>query len=190
MSWEQQGPGGPQDEVARSQDPGGAAGIARPAGDLPVIATGPAHSALPVTPLPRVVGHADGDAERSFIGVFGNVRRSGRWRLAAQASVALAFGDAILDLREAEFESATTDVRVYGAFGDLKIIVPPGVDVQVQGLMVFGDQKVERRGPAQPGAPKVIVRAYGAFGDVRIKTLEIGEQEPSLWQRIRGRRRR
>lgn len=190
MSWEQRGPDGPQDEIRRQDQVGDLPPeLGRPAGDLPVIAPGqaltPASSNRPA--VPAVVGPTGG-GDRTLVGVFGDVRRSGRWHVPAQTTIVPVFGDAVLDLREAEFESSTVEVRVFGAFGDVKLIVPPGMDVQVRGFILFGDQKVDRRAPLEPGAPTVVVTAYGAFGDIKVKTLAIGEPEPTLWQRLRRER--
>jgi|GEM_PF-2049457 len=112
------------------------------------------------------IGGASND--RSLVCVFGDVKRTGRWTVAQTTRSVTVFGDTRLDLREASLEASHVTIRALVLFGDLKIIVPPGVDVQVGGGLVFGDQKVQRRSEVPSTAPRVDVEVYGAFGDVKV----------------------
>lgn len=129
------------------------------------------------------IGGASND--RSLVCVFGDVKRTGRWTVAQTTRSVTVFGDTRLDLREASLEASHVTIRALVLFGDLKIIVPPGVDVQVGGGLVFGDQKVQRRSEVHSTAPRVDVEVYGAFGDVKVLELEPGEVEPKWYDRFR-----
>lgn len=123
--------------------------------------------------------------ERALFSVFGDVKRQGRWTVAAQTRSVTVFGDTVLDLRDASFEEQKVEVRAFVLFGDLKVIVPAGVDVRVRAGLVFGDQKVQRRTEPGAGAPLVDIDVYGGFGDVKVLELEPGEVEPKWYDRFR-----
>lgn len=132
--------------------------------------------------LARVGGTSN---DRSLVCVFGDVKRVGRWTVAEHTRSLTVFGDTILDLREATLEQQQVAVRAFVLFGDFKVIVPPGIDVQLRGGLVFGDQKVQRRTDLPAGSARVDIEAYGAFGDVKVIELEPGETEPKWYDRFR-----
>jgi hypothetical protein len=56
--------------------------------------------------------------------------------------------------------------------GDLRIIVPEGVDAELGGFGVLGDRKVELAPvPLRPGAPSIRIRSFGLLGDVTIRSM-------------------
>ncbi len=61
-------------------------------------------------------------------------------------------------------------VTAVAVFGDVTVIVPDGVVVELEGVAVFGQKRCTAGGgPVVPGAPVVQVRALAAFGDVRVR---------------------
>lgn len=136
----------------------------------------------PPPPLP-VPAASSGVAPKPAVGLFSDVKRTGRWRVEPVSKFVHVFGDAVIDLREAEFASPSVEIQVVGAFGDTKLIVTPGTDIVVQGITVFGDQKINRPADAPPNGLRVVLTANGAFGDVKVYTLEVGEQIPRWWRR-------
>ncbi|HUJ61615.1 MAG TPA: ATP-binding protein [Kofleriaceae bacterium] len=84
---------------------------------------------------------------------FGNVERNGPWKVPAELAVNVRFGNAELDLRDAELGAITT-IRVDIKFGNVELIVPPELAVELDVASVAGN--VTGRG----GAP-----AAGAHGD-------------------------
>ncbi len=142
-----------------------------------------------VTPAPGaghgVVRIGGTPSQRSMVAVFGDVKRRGRWTIAEQTTVVPVFGDVTLDLRDASFETHEVLVKAYVVFGDVKIIVPPGVHVDLRGFTVFGDHDLKQRTVAPEGAPRVAVDGYAVFGDVKVLELEAGEAEPKWYDRFR-----
>ncbi len=151
--------------------------------EMPVI------RAQEVTPAPEQgrgitrIGGTPG--QRSMVSVFGDVRRQGNWTIAEQTTAVPVFGDIRLDLREASFETQTVTVKAYVVFGDLKLIVPPGVQVDLRGFTIFGDHDLKQRTVAPEDAPRLVVEGYAVFGDVKVLELEIGEEEPKWYDRFR-----
>lgn len=187
----------PQDRLPHETEPGAARfdmPVIRADGTLAHAAPGagdPVHAApsggdpWPARTGGQVARVGGTSTDRSLISVFGDVRRVGRWTVAEDTRSLTVFGDTVLDLREATLEVQEVAVRAIVVFGDLKVIVPPGVDIQLRGGLIFGDQKVRRRTEPPSGAPRVRIEAYGAFGDVKVLELEAGETEPKWYDRFR-----
>jgi len=97
--------------------------------------------------------------------VFGNVERTGRWRMPRVGFVGVVFGDADVDLRQAELDAPVVSLTAFVLFGNVDVYVPEGVDVDLSGLAVFGHRR-EFGGdlPVRPGAPMLRVRIVSLFG--------------------------
>ncbi|MQY03363.1 DUF1707 SHOCT-like domain-containing protein [Actinomadura macrotermitis] len=94
------------------------------------------------------------------------VRRTGHWRLPETYQVVVYKGECLLDLRAAELAGPVTRLRVLAYKSTVRIIVPPGVRVEVEGLGVSG----EVHGDAPADAPLVHVRGLAYKGCVEAVT--------------------
>lgn len=119
-------------------------------------------------------------ATSSVVRVFGDYKREGRFRLEEKTSTMLLFSDMVVDLREAQVP-ANAEMTVYTMFGDVKVIVPPGMTVTTSGFTIFGDDKIEDT-RSVPGGPTLRIHRVGAFGDVKVKTALPGEKIPKRWR--------
>ena len=87
-----------------------------------------------------------------------------------------------LDLREAVVTSPVVDVTFYGGMSSLKIIVPPGVEVEWGGGMaLLSDEKADPPGEVDPTMWRLRVTHYGLMSDVRVRTLAVGETPTKKW---------
>ncbi|MET7327822.1 DUF1707 domain-containing protein [Nonomuraea sp. NPDC005650] len=138
--------------------------------DLPAGATPPRAPA----PVP------EGRKRRWFVGVMGDSKRRGTWQIDQELGAVAVMGDVLLDLREAEVRTDVVDIMAVSVMGDVKIIVPDGVNVDLDGMAVMGDKKVDVL-QAAPGmnVPVVRVRAYAVMGDVKV----IGDSQAQPVQR-------
>ena len=94
------------------------------------------------------------------------------------------FSDAVLDLREAVVRSSTVDLKIYGGFAETRIIVPPGVGVDLSGgVAIFSDERTTR-GEVDPAAYRLRVSHYGAFSSVRVITMAVGEEPKKWWKKL------
>lgn len=116
--------------------------------------------------------------------VFGSIERVGRWSVPQHLAARALWGSIVLDLREAQLGPGVTTIEVKCTMGNIEIIVPPAVavDVDVSSLMGNVEQRTERsaQGPA-------LVRIVGRvrLGNVEVSTRERGETKRDA----RGRRR-
>lgn len=103
-----------------------------------------------------------------MLSVFGDIRRSGAWSVPATGAWRTVFGDLDLDLRQARLTSAMTELDLSTLFGDVEVLVPSGVLVEVRCRTVFGDVRQQSAEVAAPGAPRLILTGNCLFGDVRV----------------------
>ncbi|WP_459803849.1 DUF1707 SHOCT-like domain-containing protein [Herbidospora sp. RD11066] len=112
---------------------------------------------------------APGKARQWFVAVMGDTKRKGKWRVDSEIGAVAVMGDVTIDLREAEVRSNEVDIVATCVMGDIKIIVPDGVDVQLSGVTIMGDKKV-RVAEAPPGqnVPVIRIRGYVVMGDIKV----------------------
>lgn len=133
--------------------------------------------------------------EEKIVAVFGENKRSMRWRLPSSLRVLSVFGSCELDLREAAVGAdAMRDhlVRITGkcVFGEVKVIVPEGVDVELRGKAVFGSRSIGLAPVARlAGTPLIIVDVDAYFAEVTVRSKgpskEIVDQITELARRVR-----
>ena len=106
--------------------------------------------------------------------LFGDIVVSGRWRAADEVRVRTVFGDAKLDLAEAISDDDVLHLRCATTFGDISVQVPDGVEVELTGLSVFGDRRLELAPlPRITGSPLIRLHASTVFGDVRVRSAGV-----------------
>lgn len=132
--------------------------------DLPA----PGASAAPAVPG-GVPAPSGGRRPRRIVAVLGDTARTGAWRVDEEVRAVAVLGDVRLDLRQAQVPAGEVVIFATSVLGDVKIIVPDGVSVEVTGIAVLGDKKVRVR-EAPPGrpAPRVRVHATVVLGDVTV----------------------
>ena len=109
-------------------------------------------------------------AVKWLVAVFGDSARRGRFRLDDESAAIAAFGDCTLDLSEALIDGPNPLITAVAVFGDVTIVVPDGIEVDLEGVAVFGDKRCTTgSAPPVPGSPVVLVRAFAVFGDVRVR---------------------
>lgn len=109
---------------------------------------------------------------RNILVMFGSNKLSGRWRLGPLTTISVLFGACKVDLGQAEVTPGAGDVvelRSVVFCGTVKIRVPRGVRVEIEGSPLFGTHKVVVRGPETPGLPVVRVRASSIFGTLKVR---------------------
>ncbi|GAA3180101.1 DUF1707 SHOCT-like domain-containing protein [Nonomuraea roseoviolacea] len=123
----------------------------------------------PAAAFPAAVPRPAERRRRWFVGVMGDTKRRGAWRIDQELGAVAVMGDVLLDLREAEARTDVVDITAVSVMGDVKIIVPDGVHVDLDGMAVMGDKRVDVL-QAAPGmnVPVVRVRAYAVMGDVKV----------------------
>ena len=104
--------------------------------------------------------------------VFGESKRRGRWRLRGEAlRTTTVFGSVELDLREVLTDAKVIEVKGSCWFGELKLIVPEGVEVDLTGRAVFASRELHLAPvPRVAGTPLVHVHVNVQFGAVSVRS--------------------
>jgi hypothetical protein len=120
--------------------------------------------------------------------VLSSVERRGPWVVPAQLTARVLLGNAVFDLRDASLGPGGTTIDVNVTMGHLEVIVPPGVDVQVEASPFLAniEQRTERA-----TTPGPIVRIVGRvkLGNLELSTLRRGETHRDARRRRRIERR-
>lgn len=110
--------------------------------------------------------------EVTAIAVFGtDERRPVTDRFTGGELVAI-FGDARLDLGEADLRARPAVVETLAVFGDAEIRVPGGWDVHLETVNVFGETTDRRRRGTEADvtdSPELIVTGLTVFGDIEVR---------------------
>ncbi|GLZ04650.1 hypothetical protein Acsp03_21160 [Actinomadura sp. NBRC 104412] len=112
---------------------------------------------------------APAQVRRRFAAVMGDCTERIIGRVEQELEALAVMGDVVLDLRGAQVPSGEVNVVATAVMGDVKVIVPDGVVVEMNGYCVLGERKVMVR-EAGSGArvPVVRIRANVIMGDVKI----------------------
>lgn len=108
--------------------------------------------------------------------LFGDVKRSGAWTVPAQSRWRSGFGDVVLDLREARVSAPVVTIDAATVFGDVDLLVPEGVLVEVNTRTLFGDVRQEAGDAAPADAPRIMLVGGTVFGDVRVRARRLRER--------------
>ncbi len=81
------------------------------------------------------------------------------------------FGTIELDLRQATLHADETDLHIHDLFGTVRLIVPEGIAVSVEGGGAMASQVIEPpAAPPVPGSPKLRIRLSGPGGTVYVSS--------------------
>jgi hypothetical protein len=105
---------------------------------------------------------------RWTIVAIGDAKRRGRWRVAERTRVLVGIGDVELDLREAQLAAQDLTLTIMLGIGDVTVIVPRHVEVELTGLVLIGGKHERGSEEPVPGAPLVRVRVVGFVGEVKV----------------------
>ncbi|HEU4631251.1 MAG TPA: DUF1707 domain-containing protein [Gemmatimonadaceae bacterium] len=128
-------------------------------------------------PFHTLAAPGEAERERRLLTVFAEVKRRGAWTPPRALRAVTVFGSTMLDLREARLQPGVTEIEARIVFGELTVIVPPGVRVESEGNAVFGsfDHSAPAWEALPPDAPTVRIRGLAVFGATKVKVRLPGE---------------
>ncbi len=118
-------------------------------------------------------------AMKSVVAVLGNSVREGSWRAPERLRSITVLGDTTLDFREVALPAGVTEVRLYCVLGEARVIVPPELSVECEGIGILGDVKTVERAPPVPdeSRPQLRVTGVAVLGDVDVEMRLPGESK-------------
>jgi hypothetical protein len=125
------------------------------------------------------------DGGHPVTALFATADRRGRWVVPPTMTCVALGGEVVLDMREAILQDRHVVLTVYAAFGRVRLIVPPGVEVVMNGTDVLGRQRggTSKRVPTSSDIPVIEVRGYAVVSEVLART----PARPRRW--LPGRRK-
>lgn len=143
--------------------------------DLPAASAGAAapFAAASGAGWPARIGGSGAGSSSTAVAVMSGFQRKGRWTVPARFDAVAFWGGGELDLREADFAQREVVINCVAVMGGIQITVPPGVEIDVRGIGFMGafDQR-GGPGPAQAGAPRIVVTGFAFWGGVEVKVKE------------------
>jgi hypothetical protein len=104
-----------------------------------------------------------------LLAIMGAFNRRGRWNVPKKLTTFALWGGGVVDLRYADFTSTEVEIRAFSIMGGQTILLPPEVNVEVNGHGVMGGFDQHVTGEGTPGAPKVKICGFSLWGGVGIK---------------------
>ncbi len=113
---------------------------------------------------------ARGGRVSSTLAVLASAQRSGFWRLAEESRVVAVLGSCKIDLRSARISAAVTTLAVSAVLGSIDVIVPAGVEVDLEVHALLGSRDM-RMGTAPPaaGAPVIHITGMVLLGSLNVR---------------------
>ncbi len=153
----------------------------------------PAPTALgvadPPAPLARTSDVRDHDR---CVALFGSVKRTGRWTPPRILTAFTALGETELDFREAEFPAGVTEVELQTYLGDVDILVPPGLPVEVTCSSILASVSTDAEvgaGASDPGAPRLRITGFAVLADIGVHVRLPGETKRDAKRRRKTERK-
>ena len=111
--------------------------------------------------------------------VLSDVKRTGLWRIAESSSLLVVLGSCKLDLRRATIAASLTTIHVRVIFGSLEVIVPHGVEVDLEAASVLSSKTQGVTGPGPLGEPpRIVITGVVVGGSLTVRDASIAHE----WQ--------
>jgi hypothetical protein len=119
--------------------------------------------------------------------ILGNVERRGSWSVPRRLDLRVLFGNAELDMREASLAPGVTTIDVRVTMGNLELIVPPDLSIDVDVSSFMGSVEDRHRVPPEPDPARPVLRIVGAvrLGNLSLETRLPGETHREARKRER-----
>jgi hypothetical protein len=106
--------------------------------------------------------------------ILSGAHRRGRWVPAPIHRVFALMGGAKLDLRDAELLPGITEIRLNVLMGGVQVIVPPDMDVEVDGWALMGgiEERDIHPAPLETQSRRLRIHARVVMGGVEVKVRE------------------
>ena len=130
-----------------------------------------ATTAEPPPAPPPAVPASTRPARRRLVGIMNGRNTRGRWHAPGHITAFACMGAVKVDLRSALIDTPVVDIIAWAVMGSVDVVVPAGVAVELDGMVVMGASGDRTRpGEVMPGTPLVRVHARGLWGSVGART--------------------
>ena len=137
----------------------------------------PTTSTALVPAAPQAIEDPTRAATKKVRVIMSTIERRGRWLVPKELVMRVFWGTAELDFRDASLQPGVTTIDVRVTMGNLEIILPPNLAIDVDVSSIAGNVEERHRVPAELGPGQPMLRIIGAvrFGNLEISTRLPGE---------------
>jgi hypothetical protein len=147
----------------------------------------PATSTALVPVGPTAIDDPNRAEKKKLRVIMGHVERKGRWTVPRKLKLRVLWGNAELDFRDASLGSGVTTINVGVLMGNLEIILPPQLAVDVDVSSFMGAVEERHRVPPDRDPVRPVLQIVGK---VRLGNLEISTRLPGESRRDASKRER
>lgn len=104
-----------------------------------------------------------------LVSVMSEQKRIGNWFSSKQLRVITVMGASEIDFRDVRFKSDLLYISLDCWFGEVRVIVPPGVNVISNVLTIAAAAGNKNRTRLDPNAPTIVIEGKVLFGELSIK---------------------
>ena len=112
------------------------------------------------------------DDTQSIVSILSESKRSGIWAPSKQMRVLAALSESVLDFRDVRLRPGLTYISLDCYLGEVKIIVPPGVNVVANVRNILASVKNNSRGKMNPDLPTLVIEGRVILGELKIAVKE------------------
>jgi hypothetical protein len=120
----------------------------------------------------RAADSGDVRETQTLASVFSAVSRKGEWYPARHTQAVAFFGSTDLDLRQAHLPPGVSKISVLAFFGSVTILVPPGINVEMNGVGVIGEFSSNVPEVRRGAAPTIVVDGLAAFASATVRVKQ------------------
>lgn len=159
--------------------------------DLGEPGPGPAPQTALVVAGPTAIDDPERAATKKLRVVLSAVERRGRWTVPRSLDLRVLWANAELDFREASLGPGVTTIHVSVFMGNVDVVLPPNLAVDVDVSSFAGAVTERHRMPpdADPGRPVIRIVGTVRLGNLEITTRLAGETERDAHRRERRERK-
>lgn len=152
---------------------------------------GPSSSTALVLAGPTAIDDPARADTRKLRVIMGSVERRGRWTVPRALDLRVLWGHAELDFRDASLGPGVTTIQVHVLMGNLEVILPPNLAIEVDVSSFAGAVTERHRVPPDhdPGRPQIRIVGAVRFGNLEVTTRLPGETARDAHRRERRERR-
>lgn len=107
-----------------------------------------------------------------ILSILSETKRTGIWVPPKHLRVTTVLSETELDFRDVQLQHNVTYISLGCCLGEVKIIVPPGINVVSQVRCVLGSVENKSRGKMQPDAPTLVFEGKVILGQATITVRE------------------